>query len=384
MPRPALLPALVLLFVFAAQVFAHDPFEITAVGRVTPNEMQFTVTMTRSTGKGLALGLSENFNNFDPKEFATWQPKLELVAPEFFEILSQGKPVPLRNVTVTLTEEEDLEFRLIYAPPAPGRLDITGTLLTKISEGYGVALNITQQLPPSVLCFDVLTRERVSVSSEVQPPPANAPSNTPVDAGTAAGAAPPTAAPRESLFLKFLKLGIKHILEGYDHLLFLAGLLIATRQVKSMLLIVTCFTVAHSITLALAALDIVVIPGHIVEPLIAASIVFVGIENLVTRDEPKGRWALTFAFGLIHGFGFASVLRDLGLGNDGGSIVVPLFAFNVGVELGQLLVAALALPLLLKLRQSERFSRLGVRIASVAIALMGAYWLLERTVLNRG
>ena len=119
MPRPALLPALVLLFVFAARVFAHDPFEITAVGRVTPNEMQFTVTMTRSTGKGLALGLSENFNNFDPKEFATWQPKLELVAPDFFEILSQGKPLLLRNVTVTLTEEEDLEFRLIYAPPAP-------------------------------------------------------------------------------------------------------------------------------------------------------------------------------------------------------------------------------------------------------------------------
>src|SRR6185295_4944850 len=131
-------------------------------------------------------------------------------------------------------------------------------------------------------------------------------------------------------------------LTGYDHLLFLGGLLIACRRFSTMAGIVTCFTIAHSITLALAALDVLAIPSRVVEPLIAASIVFVGIENLVRRGaEPKGRWALTFVFGLVHGFGFASVLRDLGVGRGGHGLLVPLFTFNLGVEVGQVAVAAI-------------------------------------------
>ena len=142
--------------------------------------------------------------------------------------------------------------------------------------------------------------------------------------------------------------------------------------------IITCFTLAHSITLALAALDLVTISGRLVEPLIAASIVFVGLENLLRRDEPKWRWALTFAFGLIHGFGFAGVLKQVGLGSAGRALLVPLFSFNLGVELGQIAVTAIVLPVLWWLRRFHAFQRYGTQVISALVALIGFYWLVQR------
>ncbi len=116
-------------------------------------------------------------------------------------------------------------------------------------------------------------------------------------------------------FWGFLQLGIAHIWTGYDHLLFLAGLLIVCRRVRTIVGIISSFTVAHSITLGLAATNTVNLPSRVVEPLIAASIFYVGVENLIRRGaEPNGRWAVAFAFGLVHGFGFATVLRELGFG----------------------------------------------------------------------
>jgi hypothetical protein len=120
------------------------------------------------------------------------------------------------------------------------------------------------------------------------------------------------------------------------------------------------------------------LPASVVEPLIAASIVFVGVENLLRREEPKGRWALTFAFGLIHGFGFAGVLKEVGLGTSTGSLVVSLFSFNLGVELGQLAVTALVLPLLWKPRDVPAFKPYGLPVISAVVALAGAYWLTAR------
>jgi len=145
---------------------------------------------------------------------------------------------------------------------------------------------------------------------------------------------------------------------------------------------VSCFTLAHSLTLALATFNVVNLPSRWVEAAIAASIVYVGLENLLRRgSEPRGRWLLTFAFGLIHGFGFASVLRDLGVGRGAQGIAMPLFTFNLGVEIGQVIVAAAVLPLLWQARKHDGFVRRGVPALSSLVALAGLIWLAQRTVL---
>ncbi len=138
---------------------------------------------------------------------------------------------------------------------------------------------------------------------------------------------------------------------------------------------VTC----SRVTLALATYDIVRLPGDIVEPLIALSIVYVGIENIL-KEEIRYRWALTFVFGLIHGLGFASVLRDLGIGDRTGDGWIVLL-FNLGVELGQLGIACLVLPFIWKVLQPRAsFRRISIAL-SVLVALLGLYWFIERTLL---
>ena len=128
-------------------------------------------------------------------------------------------------------------------------------------------------------------------------------------------------------------------------MLFLVALLIGVRRLRSVVSTVTAFTLAHSVTLSLAVLGLVAAPPAIIEPLIAASIVFVGIENLV-RDPGDSRWKLTFAFGLVHGFGFAGALRDLGIGSQAAGVAVPLGCFNAGVEAGQSAVVVALWPIL--------------------------------------
>ena len=199
--------------------------------------------------------------------------------------------------------------------------------------------------------------------------------------GATAAATPSAEAP--PVFWPFLRLGIAHIWTGYDHLLFLFGLLVACRSFRSIVVIISCFTVAHSVTLALATLNIVRIPGGLVEPMIAATILFVGLENLVRQGaEPRGRWALTFAFGLIHGLGFANVLRGLGVGSNGHGVALPLFSFNLGVEIGQVTIAVIVLPVIWQLHKLPVFERRGVPVLSGIVAAMGLYWLVERLLLS--
>jgi hydrogenase/urease accessory protein HupE len=198
--------------------------------------------------------------------------------------------------------------------------------------------------------------------------------------------AEPTATENHSTspFVDFLKLGVDHILTGYDHLLFLFSLLVVTRSFWPAIKIITFFTIAHSITLALAGMNIVDIPSSIVEPLIAATIVYVGLENIVRKDKvtTRQRCILTFFFGLIHGFGFAGVLREMGISSIETGILVPLFSFNLGVELGQITVASIVLPLIWWLHGKEKISRYLVPVGSVLTCLAGGYWLLERTILS--
>jgi hydrogenase/urease accessory protein HupE len=176
----------------------------------------------------------------------------------------------------------------------------------------------------------------------------------------------------------FVTLGIEHILTGYDHMLFLLTLLMLGGSLRSLIKIVTAFTVAHSVTLSLAVLDIVTLPSRLVESAIALSIVYVAAENIWRGSASlRTRWLVTFCFGLVHGLGFASALQEMHLPR--ANVAASLVGFNVGVEIGQVavvLLAFLALDVLRNRAWAPSF-RLWV---SVATALVGAFWFVQRAV----
>jgi hypothetical protein len=190
---------------------------------------------------------------------------------------------------------------------------------------------------------------------------------------------------------QYLLDGVWHIWIGYDHILFLLALLLPSvlvhrgrrwdgvgrfgPAVTEVVKVVTAFTLAHSITLSLAALQVISLPSRLVESAIAASVVLAALNNLRGTIE-RGRWVLAFVFGLVHGFGFASVLTDLGLPQ--GALVLALVGFNVGVEIGQLAIVAVFLPVAFALRWTS-FYRVGVlKVGSALVALLAAYWFMQR------
>lgn len=179
-------------------------------------------------------------------------------------------------------------------------------------------------------------------------------------------------------FANYIVIGFEHIIpKGLDHILFVLGLFFFSLAMKPLLIQVTAFTLAHTVTLAMASLGIVSIPASVVEPLIAASIVYVAVENILGGTIGWRRTAVVFVFGLLHGLGFASVLGEIGL--DPARFITGLIGFNVGVELGQLAVLAIAFVLLaLPFGRKEWYRRVIAVPASAAIALVGAYWAVER------
>ncbi len=194
--------------------------------------------------------------------------------------------------------------------------------------------------------------------------------------------------PLAQTIVLYLQLGFLHILpKGLDHILFVLSLFLASTRVRPLLIQITTFTIAHTITLALAASGLVTAPAGIVEPLIALSIAFVAIENIFFKEMTRWRPLVVFGFGLFHGLGFAGVLAELGLPQD--QFAAALVSFNVGVEAGQLTVVGLALVpslLLRRLLQREGAERLyrpiAVVPASVCIAVIGLWWAIERAFLG--
>lgn len=176
---------------------------------------------------------------------------------------------------------------------------------------------------------------------------------------------------------EYFRLGVEHILGGFDHLVFLLGVVLIAARTREVLLSVTAFTLAHSITLGLAVLGLVEVSPRLVEPLIALSVAYVGLENFFIRS-PKARPRLTFGFGLVHGLGFAGALRELGVPAERAGLA--LASFNLGVESGQLLVLLVLWPLLLWLRRSPRGYLLVARALNIALIALGAGWCLERTL----
>ena len=196
----------------------------------------------------------------------------------------------------------------------------------------------------------------------------------PVPGASRAGATEPGMLRR---FGSFFTLGIEHILTGYDHLLFLLGLLLVLGPIRALIGAITAFTLAHSLTLSVATLGLAAPSPRVIEPLIALSIAYVGIENWFVRDA-VGRWRVTFVFGLIHGFGFAGALREIGLPR--AELPLALFSFNLGVEAGQVAVVAIALPALLLAHRRGWLEPRTAKLLSLPVAAMGLFWFVARVV----
>jgi hydrogenase/urease accessory protein HupE len=270
-----------------------------------------------------------------------------------FTIAADGRPLtPSWSASPDiLTERQSLRFSLRYELPSPpGTLQISAAMFP-YDPVHQTFLNVYEG---EALTQAILDRGRPSFE---------------YFAGTRQGVA--------AVIRRFVPSGIHHILIGPDHLLFLVGLLLLGGTIRQLLLVVTSFTLAHSITLSLAALNIVSPPARIIEPAIALSIVYVGADNLLASGGRDMRAWIAFAFGFIHGFGFANVLREMDLPSR--ALGWSLFSFNIGVEIGQLIVVVAVASLLGAVRsRNESVGRQVAFAGSLVVIVAGAFWFIQR------
>jgi hydrogenase/urease accessory protein HupE len=347
-----------LWFGCVTSVWGHDPGLSVATALVTKGELAIHLAMARTDVQRLINLDADQEVSITNTEFQAALPRFVDVGRKAFAVKCAGRPLPLVAASTKRDNQNGIHFLLSFAEVRSGQLAIRSALLEELPRGHRQFLSVRDE-KGTVLGEQMLDASRdelgLDCTTEVQPRVVG------------------------HSVREFLGLGVMHIATGYDHLLFLLGLLLVGGNLRSALQIITSFTCAHSITLALATLNVIHIPARIIEPLIAASIVYVGLENLL-RPAVKGRWRLTFAFGLIHGCGFASALRDLGVGSDGLGIVTPLLSFNLGVELGQITIAALVLPVIWKLCASQVAVHRLVPVGSALIVIAGSFWLVQRVL----
>ena len=264
-----------------------------------------------------------------------------------------------RSGPEALSERQSIRLRATYPLTRPaGRIDVT-TVMFPYDPQHKTFLNVYER--GAVAAQAILDKDRTSFEYFT---------------GTRQGVA--------AVLRRFVPAGVHHILIGPDHLLFLAGLLLLGGTFKQLLLVVTAFTIAHSITLSLAALRVVMPPANAIEPAIALSIVYVGADNLfVSGGGRDTRGWIAFAFGLIHGFGFATVLREMDLPSR--ALGWTLFSFNVGVEIGQVVFVVLIASLFVWIRaRSETAGRRLTLGGSVFVMLAGAFWFVQRVFFSGG
>lgn len=257
-------------------------------------------------------------------------------------------PISITLVKYRVIEDHVVDMELVYEfPEAVTQLSVSSTLadITQPSHQHLTAANLNGTTYQAVL-----NRENPTATFATHDKPAL------------------------RTFWSFLRLGITHIFTGYDHLAFLVGLVIVTSSLTSLFKIITSFTVAHSITLALATFNIVVLPSRLTESVIAFSIAYVALENLSGR-RAMARYQITFIFGLVHGFGFSNVLREMDLSRS--HLALSLFSFNLGVELGQV-AFVLALFPFVRYVESSRWKRQIQISVSLVVLCLAAYWFVRR------
>jgi hypothetical protein len=372
-----------LLFGFLAQpALAHDPGLSSATVRLFPDNLEAILTFALKDADELAGLDTDNDGQVSAEEYAASQERLGKTVADAFEVRFDDTVAKATDIRCQLDQNNNVDVYLSI----PGKKFSKLAVRSKMIAGFRLDHRqyFMLQNPSGVTLAERLlsaNSDTVTIEVGAEPLPSSATNSV---AAPAAETAPPATPAKStgSAFKQFVLLGVEHIGTGYDHLLFLFALLVVTRSFRSALVVITAFTIAHSITLAVATFNFVQLPARYTEPLIAATIVYVGVENLVRRGDPHGRWMLTFAFGLIHGFGFASVLRDMGVGARAGGVAMPLFSFNLGVELGQIAVAAIVLPIIWQLRKREFFVQRGVPACSAIVAVAGTFWFVQRVWLN--
>jgi hydrogenase/urease accessory protein HupE len=321
--------------------------------RVTEQGMDVTIVLAQAEMLAVVPALARGAAGpIDAASLASARADLERATIDRIRVTTQGAGCAGALVDASLTERDGLAVEARYeCPIGAERLTVTLPLLDDLSHGHRHAAEI---VAGGERQEHLLFRGAASFA---------------VDRGARGQNA--AVAPRS---LGFVRMGIEHILTGYDHLLFLFALVLAGGPIRALAMATTAFTVAHSLTLAVTAFGIVSPPARLVEPAIALSIAYVGIENLVARRSSRCR--STFLFGLLHGFGFAGALGAVALP----SAQVPgaLLSFNVGVELGQLAWMAVLVLLFAELRRYEWFARRAVPLLSGAVVILGCVWFVGR------
>lgn len=327
---------------------------------------------------GRALGTGWTTDNFDQVRLESEEDRIRAYVEPRFDLSAGGEPLPLRYVGAEVHYLEIADYvTLTYATDGTGQtphlIDVEYAVLFEVNENHRNLLVIEHH-------WGTATFNNEANVSLIFSPRSSRQTLDLTSSSVLRG------------FIGFIWLGVWHIFIGLDHILFLMALALPSvlarrdghwepvaswrKGLIQIVTIVTFFTIAHSITLSLAALDVVRLPSRLVESVIAGSIAVAAAANLMPRLEVR-EWAIAFVFGLFHGFGFASVLGDIGMGQE--YLVLSLLGFNVGVEVGQVTLIAGAFVALFMIRRSVAYP-LVLRTGSVVMIVIASYWLVERAL----
>jgi HupE / UreJ protein len=356
------------LSLLAATAFAHKPSDsyLTIKADAPQLQGQWDIALR---DLDFAIGLDANLDgNVEWGEVKAKHPEIVAYAFTHLKLAADGSPCPIKVMDHKIDNHSDGTYAVIFfaadCPKTPLSLEIDYTLFFDLDKEHKGLLNLQSDGKARSAIFSDSDRKQ---SFQLSKPS------------------------KWKQFVDYLVEGIWHIWIGLDHILFLLSLLLPAVLVWTadkwlaasrfgvafleVLKVVTAFTVAHSITLSLAALGIVQLPTWIAESAIAASVVVAALNNVVPIFHGR-RWVVAFLFGLIHGFGFANVLTELGLPES--TLLIALVGFNLGVEIGQVAIVAVFLPLAFALRETWVYQRLVLVAGSLLIAVVAAAWLVER------
>jgi hypothetical protein len=336
----------------AAAVPAQAHWADLAVAEIVVGETKAEITLAFPTG--LVAWADDNRNGqLSAAEVRAYQPRLEAFLAERIRLTDGGRPGALAVRAADEPAGTHSTLLLVYTWPSPVRTVRIhyGLFLPGVSTASCLATILQGGRVQSV----VFTPESREFTVEVG---------------------------RQAVWQQatgFVMLGIEHIMSGYDHILFLLSLLMLGGGLRYLVKVVSAFTVAHSLTLSLAVLNVVLLPTRWVVSAIALSIVYVATENFWRKERAlRDRWLITFGFGLVHGLGFASILKDMVLPR--ANLAVSLASFNVGVEIGQVAIVAIAY-LLLQLVRAWARDTIVRRFVSAAAATAGVFWFIQRAIL---